>query len=85
MQGCNINVTTSILGIGFTSYITAQGREAPNQETGFVFHSSHVFGTGPAFLWRALRKFSRVLFYNCLIDNIVVPQGWDAWMGTGHE
>ena len=84
LQQCVLNVTTSAIG-GSASYITAQGRESASEGTGFVFHSSIVAGTGPAFLGRAYRNFSRVLYYETHMENIVTPLGWDAWFNVGHE
>lgn len=85
LQGCYINVTTASLPAGEQSYITAQGRESADETSGFVFHSCSVIGTGPAFLGRAYRNYSTVVFYKTLMDNIIAPDGWSAWFNTGHE
>ncbi|RWR76429.1 putative pectinesterase 29 [Cinnamomum micranthum f. kanehirae] len=65
-----------ILGPG---YVTAQGRENPNDESGFVFKSCYLRGNGKVYLGRAWRPYSRVLFYDSDLSNVVVPEGWDAW------
>ncbi|EXB53020.1 putative pectinesterase 29 [Morus notabilis] len=84
-QACYTKVTASVLGQGGTAYITAQGRESESESTGFVFHSSAIIGTGPAFLGRAYRNHSRVVYYNTHMENIIAPLGWDAWFNVGHE
>ncbi|KAF3779483.1 putative pectinesterase 29 [Nymphaea thermarum] len=62
-------------------YITAQGRDRVNSSFGsaFVFSHCKVFGTGPVFLGRAWRPYSRVIFYRTYMSDVVVPEGWDAW------
>ncbi|XP_043694406.1 probable pectinesterase 29 [Telopea speciosissima] len=69
----------------YPGYITAQGRNSPTDANGFVFKNCAVFGNGVAYLGRAWRDYSRVLFYNSSLSNIIVPQGWDAWDFDGHE
>lgn len=59
--------------------MTAQGRENPNDESGFVFKSCYLRGNGKVYLGRAWRPYSRVLFYDSDLSNVVVPEGWDAW------
>ncbi|XP_065864842.1 probable pectinesterase 29 [Euphorbia lathyris] len=66
-------------------YITAQGREDPNEESGFVFKRCNIFGFGSAYLGRPWRPYSRVLFYGSNISDVVRPQGWDAWHFVGNE
>ncbi|CAN6679915.1 unnamed protein product [Malus baccata var. baccata] len=46
-------------------YITAQGRDNPNDSTGFVFKDCHIFGT--------------VLFASTYMENVINPEGWSAW------
>lgn len=84
MQNCNINVTKSRIGSG-NAYITAQGRGIATDPSGFVFKDCVVFGTGPAFLGRAYGSYSRVVFYESHFDDIITPEGWDAWFSRGKE
>ena len=84
MQNSKINVTASRLS-GENAYITAQSRESENDTSGFVFKYCKVIGTGPAFLGRAYGNYSRVVFFNTLLDNIIAPSGWDAWQNVGKE
>ncbi|KAI3925886.1 hypothetical protein MKW92_012891 [Papaver armeniacum] len=69
-------------GAGF---ITAQGRDAEDETTGFVFYGGTVTGIGPTYLGRAYRSHSRVIFHNTTFDHIIHPLGWDAWYYKHHE
>nr|XP_048324670.1 probable pectinesterase 29 [Ziziphus jujuba var. spinosa] len=73
------------LPMGYTGSITAQGRDSPRENSGFVFHTSSVVGAGPAFLGRAYRNYSTVVFYKTNMANVIAPSGWDAWLQHGHE
>lgn len=66
-------------------FITAQGRESEQETSGFVFNNCVIEGDGKAFLGRAYRGYSRVVFYGTNMSSVVVPQGWNAWHYTGHE
>ncbi|KAI4307949.1 hypothetical protein L6164_031073 [Bauhinia variegata] len=70
---------------GFTSYITAQGREFMTETSGFVFKECKITGNGKAYLGRAYRAFSRVIIANSVLTNVVYPVGWYAWDHVGHE
>ncbi|XP_030547085.2 putative pectinesterase 52 [Rhodamnia argentea] len=84
-QGCKINASTDILGGGLAGYITAQGRESAADTSGYVFNQGSVVGTGPVYLGRAYRQYSRVVFYKTDLSNVVVPKGWDSWRYAGQE
>ncbi|KAM6544686.1 hypothetical protein CsatB_025422 [Cannabis sativa] len=84
-EHCTISVIGGSLGTGFVGFITAQGRTNNNDGSGFVFKNCNVIGTGSVFLGRPWRPYSRVLFYNSYLSNVVVPQGWNAWKSTGYE
>lgn len=77
LQGCLITSLSD--KIGTTGYITAQGREGPNETTGFVFKNCHVSGSGTTFLGRAYRNYSRVLFVGTYMRNVITPEGWSLW------
>ncbi|KFK33210.1 hypothetical protein AALP_AA6G345000 [Arabis alpina] len=81
-QSCEIQVVGRP---GLASYITAQARNHSDEANGFVFINSLVYGTGMAFLGRAWRNYSRVIFYNSNLTNVVIPEGWDSWNARGHE
>ncbi|CAA7055137.1 unnamed protein product [Microthlaspi erraticum] len=66
-------------------FITAQGRESEHDTSGFVFNNCVIEGDGKAFLGRAYRGYSRVVFYGTTMSSVVVPEGWNAWHYKGHE
>ncbi|GLT71600.1 hypothetical protein SLA2020_436060 [Shorea laevis] len=66
-------------------YMTAQGRSSASEPTGFVFISCTITGTGPTYLGRAYRPYSRVIFYDTYMENIIQPEGWSAWGSVGKE
>lgn len=69
----------------FEGYITAQGRENPNDKSGFVFKNCNVTGNANMYLGRAWRSYSRVIFYDSFLSDIVVPLGWDSWSNSEHQ
>lgn len=78
VQQCALNVT----GGGF---ITAQNRELANDPSGYVFRGCEVSGTGHGDLGRAYGSFSRVIFIDSKLSNVVDPGGWNIWRQHGHE
>lgn len=91
MQNCVIyvnGVTSKEMvndGGMLAGFITAQGRESEQDTSGFVFNNCVIKGDGKAFLGRAYRGHSRVVFYGTKMSNVIVPQGWDAWYYKGQE
>ncbi|CAH9092280.1 unnamed protein product [Cuscuta europaea] len=80
-EKCSIAVNAERLESGLVGYITAQGRDNPEDESAFVFKECRVFGTGKAFLGRPWRAYARVIFYNTFMENIIVPEGWTNSLG----
>ncbi|KAL9309914.1 putative pectinesterase [Arabidopsis thaliana] len=84
-QNCVINVkavTSKRMmkkGGMLEGFITAQGRESEEDKSGFVFKHCVIQGDGKAYLGRAYRNYSRVVFYETTMSNVVVRKGWDAW------
>ncbi|GMH10423.1 hypothetical protein Nepgr_012264 [Nepenthes gracilis] len=73
----------SILSNGF---ITAQGRNSTKDLGGFVFIRGSVGGmNAQTYLGRAYGPYSRVIFYGTKFDDVISPQGWNAWHFSGHE
>ncbi|KAF2535491.1 hypothetical protein F2Q68_00019880 [Brassica cretica] len=72
-------------GAMLPGFITAQGRQSEQDTSGFVFKYCAIKGDGTAFLGRAYRGYSRVVFYATSMSNVIVPQGWDAWLNKGEE
>ncbi|KAG9443708.1 hypothetical protein H6P81_015048 [Aristolochia fimbriata] len=58
--------------------ITAQARESAAEQSGFVFVHCRVTGTGKAYLGRAWKPSSRVVFAYTYMDQVVDPKGWDS-------
>ncbi|CAK7340528.1 unnamed protein product [Dovyalis caffra] len=79
-ESCSINVTGG-------GYITAQGREFPQDANGFVFSGCNVYGLKGvrAYLGRAYRAYSTVIFKDTFLSEVVEPLGWDSWTYVGHE
>ncbi|KAH7436676.1 hypothetical protein KP509_05G030500 [Ceratopteris richardii] len=76
-QGCHLVVTAQS---GYISgSITAQNRNDPDDQGGFVFLNCTIMGTGYVYLGRAWGSYSRVVFLNTYMSNIIVPDGWYDW------
>ncbi|KAG8656738.1 hypothetical protein MANES_03G001000v8 [Manihot esculenta] len=89
-QGRHYFKDCTILGavdfiFGSGGYVTAQGRSNPNDANGFVFKMCNIFGTGPTYLGRPWRAYSRVIFYKCYFANVIDPRGWNPWNFLGQE
>lgn len=72
--------------------ITAQGRTHPNQTTGISIHNCTVraapeleadqSGSTKTFLGRPWKEYSRTVYMQSFIDQVVEPVGWMAWNGS---
>ncbi|KAK4768560.1 hypothetical protein SAY87_003701 [Trapa incisa] len=82
-HSCSIRSRGALLG--GPGYITAQGRQSPQDDGGFVFKYCNILGDGKTYLGRAYSIYARVLFYECSLGGNVVPQGWDPWKSKGEE
>ncbi|KAK6914559.1 Pectinesterase, catalytic [Dillenia turbinata] len=78
-ERCTISVNAAMLGHNKIGYITAQKRSASKEASGFVFKKCEVSGNGKAYLGRPWGRYSRVLFYQTFLSNVIVPEGWDTW------
>ncbi|MCD9639776.1 hypothetical protein HAX54_024497 [Datura stramonium] len=83
-ESCTISVSAGALD-GLIGYITAQGRSSPIDRSGFVFKNCNVIGSGQTFLGRPWRDYARVVFFDCSMSNVIIPQGWDAGRYVGKE
>lgn len=72
MQHCVINSVAD-----GNTYISAQGRSTIADKSGFSFVHCKITGTGSAYLSRAWRKSSRVVFAYSYMGTVVNPKGWD--------
>ncbi|XP_047979550.1 probable pectinesterase 29 [Salvia hispanica] len=82
-ENCVIYVLGQNLGEEGIGYITAQGRDNPNETNGFVFKYCYIIGRGKAYLGRPWRKYARVIFYKTFMSDVIVPQGWDPYFNSG--
>ncbi|KAF2127441.1 carbohydrate esterase family 8 protein [Dothidotthia symphoricarpi CBS 119687] len=68
----------SVVGTGF---ITANGRDAANNTSFYVFNEARVTGATPnsTVLGRPWRTFSRVVFQRSFLGDVVKAVGWERW------
>ncbi|XVF33883.1 hypothetical protein REPUB_Repub18cG0009700 [Reevesia pubescens] len=59
--------------------VAAHRRDSPYDETGFSFVSCIINGTGKIYLGRAWGNYSRTIYSNCYLDNVITPAGWSDW------
>ncbi|KAH9306466.1 hypothetical protein KI387_010870, partial [Taxus chinensis] len=68
--------------------VTAQSRKDPNQNTGFSVHDCNITAAPDfvpvkksvrTYLGRPWKEFSRTVFMQSFLDDIVQPQGWAQW------
>ncbi|CAL9204637.1 unnamed protein product [Musa hybrid cultivar] len=81
-EGCTISTANSVEKPG---YVTAQGRGAANDTNGFVFKRCNVTGPQATYLGRAWGRYSRVIFYQTFMSDIIIPEGWSIWNSHGYE
>jgi pectinesterase len=76
---------------GQSNTITAQGREKANSNTGFSFHLCNITGDSdlissanptPTFLGRPWKTYSRTVFMETFMSNIINPEGWLRWTSS---
>ncbi|VVB03599.1 unnamed protein product [Arabis nemorensis] len=85
-EKCTVNVTVGIYAPDRAyGTITAQGRQSPTDNGGFVFKDCTVTGNGKALLGRAWEPYARVIFYRSNFCDSILPIGWDAWRAKGKE
>nr|QIR83181.1 pectin methylesterase 23 [Cunninghamia lanceolata] len=68
--------------------ITAQGRKDPNENTGFSIHDCTVTAAPdyvpvPTYLGRPWKEYSRTVYMQSYLDDIIQPQGWVQWNSLG--
>ncbi|KAK8948647.1 putative pectinesterase/pectinesterase inhibitor 51 [Platanthera zijinensis] len=95
-ESCDIRVLPRLESPekGETNAVTAHGRTDPGQPTGFVFKNCVVNGSDDyvaiyyrkpgahkVYLGRPWKEFSRTVFLNCYLAEMVRPEGWLPWSG----
>jgi pectin methylesterase-like acyl-CoA thioesterase len=79
---------------GENNAVTAHGRTDPAQATGFVFQNCYINGTNEYmalykskpqvhknYLGRPWKEYSRTVFINCNLEDLITPEGWLPWNG----
>ncbi|KAJ3678056.1 hypothetical protein LUZ60_001859 [Juncus effusus] len=79
---------------GEANTLTAHGRTDPAQSTGFVFQNCLINGSDDylalykdnpsvhkVYLGRPWKEYSRTVFIDCWMNEIIRPEGWLAWNG----
>jgi polygalacturonase len=77
-ENCEIHNTTHAAG----GFVTAQGRTAGDQDSGFVFnHCKLTAAPGVAHVWlgRPWRPYATAIFLNTEMGDHIEPAGWREW------
>ncbi|KAG0592482.1 hypothetical protein M758_1G249400 [Ceratodon purpureus] len=77
---CQIESTAR--NVSKSGCITAQGRAAEDESTGFTFVGGSITGSGSNLLGRAYGLYSRVFFIDTYMEDIISPEGWSDWPTT---
>ncbi|KAG6612491.1 Pectinesterase [Phytophthora cinnamomi] len=67
--------------------IAANGRDSATNPSEFIFNNANVTGTGgvgTAYLGRPWKPYSRVVWQNSQLSNVINPQGWQKWNGNNN-
>ncbi|XP_010536718.1 PREDICTED: pectinesterase QRT1 [Tarenaya hassleriana] len=73
-QDCVIQSTAKRSGA-----IAAHHRDSEDEDTGFSFVDCVINGTGKIYLGRAWGNYSRAIYSNCYIADVITPMGWSDW------
>ena len=83
-DGTDIRVLAASIG-----YITANGRDSDSNPSYYVINKSQVSAAsgntveaGAYYLGRPWRNYSRVVFQNTVLSNVINSQGWAEWSST---
>ncbi|KAL9303784.1 hypothetical protein ACSQ67_021047 [Phaseolus vulgaris] len=89
LQNCDILVRKPMSQQA--NFITAQGRDDPNENTGIAIQSCRVRAASEfvalkdsykTFLGRPWKRYSRTLFLKSELDGLIDPKGWGEWSGN---
>ncbi|KAE9038866.1 hypothetical protein PR003_g6901 [Phytophthora rubi] len=74
-----------IVSVGKGS-IAANGRDSATNPSEFVFNNAHVTGNGvgTAYLGRPWKAYSRAVWQNSDLSNVINPEGWQKWNGDNN-
>ncbi|KAK3013185.1 hypothetical protein RJ639_007904 [Escallonia herrerae] len=73
-KDCELHSTAETTGA-----IAAHHRSSPDEDTGFSFANCKITGSGSIYLGRAWGNYSRAVYSQCDIANVVTPSGWSDW------
>ncbi|KAF8051336.1 hypothetical protein N665_1744s0008 [Sinapis alba] len=79
-QDCDIRSVAKRFGA-----IAAHHRSEESDDTGFSFVNCDIGGTGKVYLGRAWGNYSRTVYSNCYIADIITPVGWSDWDDTDRQ
>ncbi|GAB2301104.1 hypothetical protein Dimus_035137 [Dionaea muscipula] len=77
-----------------SNMVTAQGREDPNQNTGYSIQNCEIIassdlepvkGSFKTYLGRPWKTYSRTVVMQSYIGDLIDPAGWFPWSGTDHH
>ncbi|XP_031103070.1 pectinesterase-like [Ipomoea triloba] len=85
LQNCNLYARRPLPNQ--KNIFTAQGRTDPNQSTGISIHNCTIqaaegLNSTLSFLGRPWKLYSRTVFMQSYIGDLIDPAGWLAWDGT---
>ncbi|CAN6212705.1 unnamed protein product [Urochloa humidicola] len=89
LQGCNLYARRP--DANQKNVFTAQGREDPNQNTGIVVHGGKVAAAADlvpvlanfsSYLGRPWKLYSRTVFVQTKMEELIHPRGWLEWNGS---
>ena len=78
-DGQNVELHAMAQDSMISGSLTAQKRSSSNEDTGFVFIDCKITGTGKVYLGRAWGPYSRTVYINTYMENIIIPEGWQDW------
>ncbi|KVH93217.1 Pectinesterase, catalytic [Cynara cardunculus var. scolymus] len=80
-ESCHLHSLATTFGT-----ITAQHRNSPFENTGFIFVGCKITGMGDGtVLGRPWGSCSRVIFAHTFMSNVISPEGWRGWDDPSKE